>query len=236
MFKEIKKNKKLYMLIVEQIENLIKDGSLKPGDKLPSERELATQFGLSRSSVREAITALEIFGLVNIQPGLGTFISDEINNGDLSKSYLELEDNISPTDITEARLIIEPTLARLAAQRATLEDLNDLKEIIEESESYDIDDLEKFERCDEQIHLLIAKAAYNEILYKFTESINAFRDSKLWGSMKWKSIKKEGRISKYKQEHREIYEALLNRNSEKAEALIRTHLSEIKKDIFDESN
>ena len=63
------------MFKVEQIESLIKDGILKPGDKLPSERELLTQLGICRPSVREAITALEIIGVIDIQPGLGTFIS-----------------------------------------------------------------------------------------------------------------------------------------------------------------
>lgn len=236
MFKEIKKSKKLYMLIVEQIEALLQDGSLAQGDKLPSERELSIQFGLSRSSVREAITALEIMGLVEVQPGLGTFISSGIKNGDKLIIKYEILDDISPTEIFEARMLIEPNLAKLAAKRATLEDLEEIRKNIEQAELLNDDEFELFEQLDGQFHLLIAKASYNEVLYKFAENLSNLRNSTLWGNLKLKSIKKDGRVSKYKLEHREIYDLMTSRDLNKVELKIKKHLTDIKKDLFEENN
>lgn len=233
MFKEIKRNKKLYMLIVEQVEALIEEGVLKPGDRLLSERDLANQLGLSRSSVREAIAALEIMGVVDIQPGLGTFISSKEEKEDYTLKA-DLEEVISPTDIFEARHVIEPKLARFAALRATAEDLEQIREILEKSEALEDNQFKEFEELDEELHLAIAKSAYNEVLYQFAEGINKFRHSKLWGNMKLKSIQTEGRISKYKKEHREIYEALIKRNVHLAETLAKRHVIDIQNDIFEE--
>jgi len=236
MFKEIQKNKKLYMLIVEQIKELIENGKLKPGEKLPSERELSNQFGLSRSTVREALTALEILGLVEVHTGLGTFVSKETNQKDFIDSYLDIEEGISPTEIFEARRIIEPQLARLAAQRATMEDIEEIKRNIEEAEVLSNEQIEEFEKLDEEFHLLVAKASYNEVLYKFAESINNMRNSRLWGNMKLRSLQRGDRIPKYKTEHREIYEALSKRDLKAAEILTKKHLSDIRYHLFEDVN
>lgn len=234
MFKEVQKNRKLYMMVVDQIQNLIDNEELKCGDKLPSERDLSLEFGLSRSTVREAISALEIMKIVEVKPGLGTFVIDcKVDDNDLIEELNE-NDGISPTEIFEARLILEPQLAKLAAKRATKEDLEAMRSILEESEKLDESELEKFEVCDEKFHDLIAKAAYNDVLSRFAQSISNLRGSKLWGNMKYRSLRKGGRVSRYKIEHREIYDALINREFNKAESLTKKHLTDIRRDIFED--
>jgi len=233
IFKEIKKNKKLYMLVVEQIQELIEEGKLKPGEKLPSERELSSQFGLSRSSIREALTALEIMGLLEIYSGLGTFVSKNVKNS-ATDNFDDLEDSVSPTEIVEARKIIEPQLAKLAAQRATKEDLEEIRANLEKAEALGNDNIEEFERLDEEFHLLIAKAAYNEVLYRFAESLKTLRSSKLWGNLKYKSLQKGNRVAKYKEEHKELYEALSTRNARQAELISKKHITDISNHLFDD--
>lgn len=232
MFKELQKGKKLYRLIVEQIIELIDCDKLKCGDKLPSERELSNDFGVSRSTIREAISALDVMGIVEVKSGLGTFVrcepEDEIAN-------LIEDDGISPTEIFEVRIILEPQIAKLASLRATAEDLNMLKIIIDKSRVLDNEEIEEFEMLDEQFHLIIAQASYNDILIKISQTINNLRNSKLWGNMKLRSLKKDGIVAKYKKEHEEIYEALISRDFETVELLTKHHLVDIRKDIFEEN-
>jgi GntR family transcriptional regulator, transcriptional repressor for pyruvate dehydrogenase complex len=234
MFKEVPKNRKLYMLVVDQIQNLIENQQLKPGDKLPSERDLSVELGLSRSTIREAMTALEIMGLIEVRSGLGTFVAECVQDDTEDMSDITENDSISPSDIFEARIILEPQLAKLASQRATSEDLDNLRLVVEEAETLEDNEIEKFELLDEKFHFIIANASYNDVLSKFAQNINKLRGSQLWGSMKIKSLKKEGRISRYKAEHRGIYEALVIRDTNLAEYLTRKHLLDIRTDIFED--
>jgi len=166
MFKEVPKNRKLYMLVVDQIQNLIENQQLKPGDKLPSERDLSVELGLSRSTIREAMTALEIMGLIEVRSGLGTFVAECIQDDTEDMSDITENDSISPSDIFEARIILEPQLAKLASQRATSEDLDNLRLVVEEAERLEDNEIEKFELLDEKFHFIIANASYNDVLSK----------------------------------------------------------------------
>ncbi|KJS18883.1 MAG: hypothetical protein VR72_20535 [Clostridiaceae bacterium BRH_c20a] len=229
MFKPIK-NQKMYIQIAEQIKKLISEGTLKVGDRLPSERELSIQFNVSRSTVRESLTALEILGLIEVRTGLGTFVCKQNQFDNILGE--ELAGNISPTELFEARLIIEPKLSHLAAQRATIEDIEEMARIIEEAKNLDLNQIYKFEELDGKFHLSIAKAANNEVLYKFEKSINSERLGKLWGKLKVKSLQKEGRIGRIKVEHKEILDSIRERNPTLAEKLTRKHLLDIKRNVF----
>ncbi|MFZ5945436.1 MAG: FadR/GntR family transcriptional regulator [Bacillota bacterium] len=232
MFKPVK-NEKMYIKIADQIKSLINEGVLKVGDRLPSERELSAQFNVSRSTVRESLTSLEILGLIEVRTGLGTFVCkpNQLDNNIIGE---ELESNISPTELFEARLIIEPKLSQLAAQRATIEDVEEMAKVIEQAKHLEQNEIDKFEELDRKFHLLIAKAANNEVLYRFEENINSERLGKLWGNMKVKSLQKEGRMGRYKVEHQEIFDSIRERNPALAEKLTRKHLLDIKKNIFGE--
>jgi len=220
----------MYIQIAEQIKKLISEGTLKVGDRLPSERELSIQFNVSRSTVRESLTALEILGLIEVRTGLGTFVCKQNQFDNILGE--ELAGNISPTELFEARLIIEPKLSHLAAQRATIEDIEEMARIIEEAKNLDLNQIYKFEELDGKFHLSIAKAANNEVLYKFEKSINSERLGKLWGKLKVKSLQKEGRIGRIKVEHKEILDSIRERNPTLAEKLTRKHLLDIKRNVF----
>jgi GntR family transcriptional repressor for pyruvate dehydrogenase complex len=109
--------------VLEQIWDLIRDGKLKPGDKLPPERILAERLGVSRPSVREGIVALEILGLVDSRGGKGNIIKNVGNYSILKQNYRHLEEEESPFELLEARKIIEVDVAGYAAQKAQTEDI-----------------------------------------------------------------------------------------------------------------
>src|SRR5271169_5467008 len=118
MYKTVQASR-LYELIVQQIEESILSGALKEGDQLPAERELAQQFGVSRTAVREAVKTLREKGLVEAYPGRGTFIT----NGN-ARSIQQTRDRMirsgqaeGTVHLTEVREILEPEIAALAAQR-----------------------------------------------------------------------------------------------------------------------
>lgn len=222
------------MLIVEQIKNLIEEGKLKPGDRMPSERDLASEFQISRPTVREALTALEVLGFIEIKSGVGTFVCNKPqNDNDLHSIEEELLKSTSPSALFEARMIIEPLLARLASQRATEEDIHEMIELLEKADGLSTDQWEEFEELDVAFHSLIAKASNNQVLYKFEESVNHERMGILWKELKARDMHNKGYIEKYKTEHYAIVNAIKSRNSEAAERLTREHLYDIWKHIFE---
>ncbi len=117
----------MYLQIVNQVRNLITKGNLKAGDKLPPERELTVKFGVSRASIREAMSALEILGLIESRGSQGNFVKvDRVDAPVDGKLMNELLKNHSPLEVFEARCEIEPLMGALAAERETLEDLRRL--------------------------------------------------------------------------------------------------------------
>ncbi|MBA1333609.1 MAG: hypothetical protein HPY66_0002 [Firmicutes bacterium] len=235
MFEQIK-NEKMYMLIVNQIKTLIEEGKLAEGEKLPSERDLANQFGVSRPTIREAITALDIMGLVEVKVGLGTFVKSRPLQKDLYEIEAELWSTISPTALFEARVVIRPQLAKLAALRATYEDLEEIRRILDQMDEAGCseNEIELFQELDAQFHLAVGKAAHSEALYLFEESMFSHRANKLWKDLKKQSLEIPGRMELYREEHREIFKAIYERNPALAEEVTRRHLSDIKQYMFGE--
>ncbi len=166
----IKKN--LFEEVSEQIIKLIKKGEWNPGDKIPGEIDLSESFEVSRNSIREALKALELTGILNSKAGKGTFVSERalrnINNRELASL---IEDESSLVELMETRLMIEPELAYLAAKRATPEDIEKLEDSISRSKKaladkdYTID-------MGMEFHALIREIARNRILGNFMTSIN----------------------------------------------------------------
>ncbi|MBA1334479.1 MAG: hypothetical protein HPY66_2328 [Firmicutes bacterium] len=229
------KSKKMYMLVAEQIESLIKEGKIKAGDRLPSERDMASQFGISRATIREALTALEMQGLIESRTGSGTFVCEKPESWETGDIILEdMDKGISPFELFEARIVIEPDLARLAAQRSTNEEIEELSAILKRAEALSDEDYIGYENIDREFHLMIAKIADNEVLLKIEESINNERMGVLWGNLKRKSLQQHGRIQQYKTDHRNIFDAIRERNPGKAEREMRKHLLTVKQNIFGE--
>lgn len=168
------RTKRLYEEIVEQIKQLISDGKLKPGDKLLAERELADRFQVSRASVREAIRTLEMLGVIDIRPGEGTFIRGT-ETDDIIRPlamFLAVERN-SLLDMFEMRRIFETATARLAAERATFEELDQIEAMLENmKERLNIQDPEKGEEFDAAFHYAVAEATHNSLLTKLFKTVS----------------------------------------------------------------
>jgi len=155
---------KISELIARQIKDTILSGGMKPGDRLPPERELVGRFRASRISIREALKGLETAGLLTIKPGSGVFVA-EVNSKPMSdslSSILRIRKS-SVNELTEARIILEPSIAKLASEKMTAEDLRKLEENIEEASA--ILQANRSARVKNiEFHLLIAAATHNSVL------------------------------------------------------------------------
>jgi GntR family transcriptional repressor for pyruvate dehydrogenase complex len=156
--------------VVDAIERRIKDmisGALiKPGDKLPSERELQSELGVSRLPLREALARLQALGLIRIRHGKGAFVAQQVSPSALSDVLIPLFPNESETklrELVEARGFLEGELALLAAQRATPRDLERLRELASE-EALLLNDAEALANADYAFHHEIARIARNDFL------------------------------------------------------------------------
>ena len=167
-------------VIVQQIKDQIKKGILKPGEKLPSERELASLLGVSRTSVREAIKALSFSGYLEVIQGKGTYVLEMSTKYDEIVNFFSGFSNYSLDYLMEARIMLEGEFARLAALNANQEEIDLVERIFNEIASSK--DLNSFVVKDLEFHLTIAKATHNpfmdglmkiigEMLYKETEKI-----------------------------------------------------------------
>lgn len=176
---EVIKKKYLYEIAGSKIVDKIRTGEFKPGDQLPSEGDLSQLFGVSRNSIREAIKSLALIGLVDSQSGRGTFVTDRALLGLNNIALLEvLNGETSNNEIMEARFIIEPQLAALAAIRATPEEKAQLEQRLLELNA-DLSQLMVSDVKDNpttsgmSFHMYIAAIAKNKLMSNFLISIKA---------------------------------------------------------------
>jgi GntR family transcriptional repressor for pyruvate dehydrogenase complex len=155
---------KVSELIAEQIKHLILTGTMKPGDRLPSERELVRRFEASRNSVREAVKILEIRGLLAIKRGSGVYVTD-INSKPMSDSLSSMlkVGKITVNQLTQARLVLEPGTARLACELIEGEDLRKLEENVKEASAM-ADSGRSAVSQNVRFHTLIAEATGNPVI------------------------------------------------------------------------
>ncbi|MGH7389594.1 MAG: FadR/GntR family transcriptional regulator [Candidatus Rokuibacteriota bacterium] len=164
---------RVYEHIVEQIEGVIFDGRLRSGDRLPPERELVRQFSASRVAVREALRTLEHRGLIDVRHGSsgGHFVRD-MDAGLLRRDFTTLLrlGRVSVAQLAEARLGIEPEIARLAAERATDADLKALREVVDQRMAATVTG-RPARGLDTDFHRLVAAAAKNPIHAVLTDAL-----------------------------------------------------------------
>lgn len=158
--------------VVEQIEKLIIEGQLKQGDRLPAERNLSERFGVSRTVIREAVKSLQEKGLVEVRPGVGTFVHNGMNK--IMRESLErmvlFDHQQGLGNLMEVREMFEPQIAALAADKATEKDIQALKIAIEKMDA-SMDDVESFIAADHDFHLALAKATQNQLIVSLLDSI-----------------------------------------------------------------
>lgn len=225
MYKAVRTSR-LYEQIVQQIEESILKGALKPGDQLPAERELAQQFGVSRTAVREAVKALREKGLVEAYSGRGTFVTDGTSQA--IRQSLDLMAKIGQpdgsTDLAEVRTILEPEIAALAATRVEEQHLATMREAIAAMDRTR-QDPDAFIEADLDFHLSLAEAAANPLILSLIDSIVG-----LLREQRMRIFNVEGGPERGQFHHKRILEAIEQRDPEKAHAAMRAHLQQVRED------
>ena len=170
MLHAIKKTR-IHEEVFSQIHQLIREGRFKARDQLPSERELAETFKVSRTSVREALRALETRGLIVSRTGMGNFVADlpvDSLVGPLAKMLIDEKEALA--DVFEMRKLIEPHIAALAAERATETDIAQLKRIVAK-QTEAVSRGETGVDADAELHLCISRATQNQALQKLVSGL-----------------------------------------------------------------
>src|SRR5262252_3083370 len=217
---------RLYEQIVQQIEESIVKGDLKPGDQLPAERDLAQRFGVSRTAVREAVKALREKGLVEAYSGKGTFITDGTTQA--VRQSLDLMVKIGQsegsTHLAEVRAILEPEIAALAAARIQEPELATMREAVAVMDRAG-EDPDAFIEADLDFHLALAEGAGNPLILSLLDSIvGLLREQRL------RIFKVPGGPERGQIHHKRILEAVEKRDAEKARQAMRAHLSQVSDD------
>jgi DNA-binding FadR family transcriptional regulator len=213
--------------IVEKLRKLLESDRFSSHNRLPPERSLAAELGVSRGVLRKALATLEKEGRIWRHVGQGTFKGPRLEADPRGVSVLTSVTN--PTEIMEARLVLEPKLAALAALRATLSELSQMEEYGERSKR--AANAPDFEHWDELLHLNIARATDNSLLLSLFMVLHDVRQGDVWGSLKEASLTKERR-SVYYQQHLDLIRALKQRDAARAERVMREHLETIKRHLL----
>ena len=217
---------RLYEQIVQQIEDSILQGALKPGDQLPAERELAQQFGVSRTAVREAVKVLREKGLVEAYSGRGTFITDGTSQA--IRQSLDLMIKIGQPEgsshLVEVREILEPEIAALAATRAEEHHIAAMREAVAVMDRAE-PNADAYIEADLDFHLSLAEAAANPVILSLIDSIVG-----LLREQRMTIFSVEGGPERGQFHHKRILEAVARRDPGLAREAMRAHLQQVRSD------
>jgi len=220
---------KIYKLVIDQIKQMIYDKKLIKGDKLPSERELSSQLGVSRSVVREALRSLEMMGLLVSYHGRGTFVADSFPEEKLFEPLsliYALEDN--PIELSEVRSMLEIQCCGLAAERMNEEEKATFTEYIEQLKT--LQEGSRLAEVDKDFHALIAKASHNKLLYYLYSSIHDVVRYHI-GSMHFRIIAEPENSRMLLEQHIAIYESIISGNAKQARDAMVKHLQFVRHQI-----
>jgi GntR family transcriptional repressor for pyruvate dehydrogenase complex len=223
------KTEKLYNIIMRRIFDLIKEQKLEPGDRLPSERELAVALSVSRASIRQAIAALSAKGVVNMRQGDGTYVSNV--NGD--KHTLELfgqflvGSQIDPFEILEVRIMVECESARLCAIRADEAHLAFLRNLLKRS-SLGEEGVPPRSTLNVEVHTAIAKGAQNKALLRIMNVLWEIMENNMWPLLKRET---SNHVELHEKHHKEIIDAICDHDADRAYKAMYTHLNSIREDM-----
>jgi len=223
-FEAVRRNR-IYEEIARQIEKMITE-RMKPGDMLPPERQLAEKFGVSRSSIRDAIRALELSGFVEARQGLGTVVrersADVINP--LTSVLVQKRKQVS--ELLDVRKMIEPPLTARAAAHATPDEVAEMAAILRrQQEKMQAGELAIEE--DNEFHYAIALAADNGVVLKVLDVL-----MDLLRETRERSLQVEGRAERSIADHRDILAAIQNQDAAGAEAAMRRHIEAVEKMVL----
>ncbi|HET9110839.1 MAG TPA: FadR/GntR family transcriptional regulator [Ktedonobacterales bacterium] len=218
---------KLFERIVAQIQGRIERGELRPGDRLPPERELALSFGASRTAVREALKTLAQMGLVASHQGRGAVVTDNTSAAMRSSLGLMLRVNHlhSPNALVELREIIEPEIAALAAERATEAQIAALRDAVDTMER-SLQLASAYIEADTEFHRILALATRNPLIISLVDSIVALLAEQRTHVFSVPGGPERGQVF-----HRTLLEAVERRDVERARSAMRAHLMQVREDV-----
>jgi DNA-binding FadR family transcriptional regulator len=216
---------RLYEQVAGQVTDLVARGEFKPGDRLPPERDLAKLLGVSRPTVREAMIALEIAGLVEVRVGAGAFITEKATNGANHRLFEGV--GSSPLELIAARRTIEPEVAALAAQLATAEEIAAIAETVAMIAA--AQDTPAHRAADHEFHVRIGHASHNNILTTIVDECWAEMYSPMFERMGAITGLIVSRCSPQQRdvtvaEHEAVYQAIAARDPAAARAAMDAHL------------
>ena len=225
MLRAIKKTR-IHEEVFSQIHELIKEGRFKARDQLPSERELAEIFKVSRTSVREALRALESQGLIISRTGMGNFVVDlplEALVGPLARLLIDEKNALA--DVFELRKLIEPHIAALAAERATKNDVAQLKRIVAKQTEAVNSGMTGVE-ADAEFHFTIGRATRNQALQKLVSGL-----MELLSPSREDSLQTDGRRKASVDAHRRIIAAIEKQDKNRARGEMLRHIEQVEESV-----
>lgn len=226
------KSHEAYTRIRDYLVEAIKEGAFAPHGRLPTERQLAEEFSVSRAVTRRALGNLEAEGLIRRYVGRGTFVGrpEEAHSASAPTAVMP-EGTISPAEYIEARLRFEPELAWLIATNAAAADFERMEDCLRKGE--DASTREEFELWDAAFHQAVAAATHNKLVIRMYDMIHAVRhEQAMWGTLRQRGQTSEQRLV-YQREHREIFDALRRRDAESAHGLMVQHIRNTRRRLLD---
>ena len=210
----------------EQLISAIKDGTYKKGSRLPPERALAERMGISRPLIREALSALQITGIIESKAGDGTYVRKTIGNTNIEDQVLSiLEGNEDPSKVLEAREILEVGIVRFAAERVTPGDLEEVRRTLtREKKAAEVRDYASYVKADRDFHLGIAVASQNPLLEAAVHPLINIMGQRLWGGIDQLYVFNTQGIAKTLEEHERILEAVREGDVQGAGEAMKRHL------------
>jgi DNA-binding FadR family transcriptional regulator len=201
----------------------------RAGDRLPTERALGEEYGLSRSTVRRVLADLKRRRLITQTVGSGTYVADDVLPALATMASASSLAAASPAELMSARLLLEPALVPMVIGNATSADFDRMDECNRQAEAADT--LEAFEQWDTALHQAIAEASHNRVVCDVFRLLADARAQGEWGVLKRRSATQERR-REYQHEHRALVDALRERDAERARALCLAHLQHVRDNLL----
>ena len=195
--------------------------------RLPTERGLAAEFGVTRTMVRHALAVLEAEGLISREVGRGTFLTPASSGAD--RAPLGASSEVGPADVMAARRLIEPQVLPLVVAYATQRDFEELRRCVAGGGT--AQSAQEFEAWDFALHHAIVAASRNQLLVSMYGMVERARDGEIWGNMKIRNDTRERRET-YQADHVEIVEAVCARELDRATAAMDAHLARVQANLL----
>lgn len=211
--------------LLAQLRKALSQGEWKPGERIPTERDLAQRFRSARNTVRRALGVLEEEGRIHREVGRGTFVAQLPGHPDDLARRIE---SASPIEIMEVRLMVEPQAAELAAARANGAELDAMEHCLDHGEA--APNIADFEMWDGLFHQAVIAACRNHLLIDIYDAINSVRRQAQWSALKERTMTAERRLV-VQDQHRRILAALRARDAGAAAAEMLKHLQEVKRNL-----